>query len=447
MGSFVKGASQRPTWHVGFETLEQRRLLSAAILKDIAPGPDSSMPSDFVTADDHVYFSVLYGGQVWKLWQTDGTAEGTKPVADNLAPLYQPYFDNLTPGTKNQLPEGFVLPPGHHGIANPTAIGDTVWAFEIAYEGSHSIRAYLRSFGSNGSTTRDEIGGMSTSLFGNTISKIRNVNGKPVFYFGDTTEPTYSGQSVAKWYTADANGNVIESADQSFSYNEAQDSYLNAEPDGTQFAPGPTSAVLHDTRYVAFDDGTHGIEFGSIDADVVPPPPPNTPTSTNPPPVGSPADPVFVANGVLRISGTSSADTITVGRVYKHANWLEVNLNGTSERFAFSGVKQIRADLGAGNDSFNLTEGHGAVAIAASVVGGAGNDTIVTAAGADTLYGQDGTDFLYGNANRDRLDGGAGDDRLNGGGGIDVLYGAQGNDRFVNMSAHERKDVVDDILA
>jgi Ca2+-binding RTX toxin-like protein len=159
------------------------------------------------------------------------------------------------------------------------------------------------------------------------------------------------------------------------------------------------------------------------------------------------SDHATLADGVLRITGTGANDTVSVGRVYKRDKWLEVKVNGVSERFAFSGVKRIRVDLGAGNDSLTRSEGNGRVAQNASVLGGEGNDTIRTAGGADTIYGQDGDDYLYGNANRDRLDGGAGNDRLVGGAGLDVLYGQAGNDRFMNVVSKERRDTVDDVLA
>ena len=81
-----------------------------------------------------------------------------------------------------------------------------------------------------------------------------------------------------------------------------------------------------------------------------------------------------------------------------------------------------------------------------SVIGGAGNDTLIAnarggladglggndfvegGAGNDTLYGGAGSDTLYGFDGRDLADGGDGNDNLNGHGGNDTLAGGAGND-------------------
>ncbi|MDQ3439616.1 MAG: hypothetical protein M3478_04640, partial [Planctomycetota bacterium] len=59
-------------------------------------------------------------------------------------------------------------------------------------------------------------------------------------------------------------------------------------------------------------------------------------------------------------------------------------------------IDQVRIDVGAGNDHVEWLETRGPIWQAASIAGGAGNDTLTGAAGADTLDGQDGDDNLAG---------------------------------------------------
>ncbi|MCE9668424.1 HYR domain-containing protein [Myxococcus stipitatus] len=51
-----------------------------SMLRDLAPGPASSSPSDFTSLGEHVYFNVD-GAPRKELWRTDGTVEGTIRVA------------------------------------------------------------------------------------------------------------------------------------------------------------------------------------------------------------------------------------------------------------------------------------------------------------------------------------------------------------------------------
>jgi hypothetical protein len=67
---------------------------------------------------------------------------------------------------------------------------------------------------------------------------------------------------------------------------------------------------------------------------------------------------------------------------------------------------------------------------AESIVGGAGNDVIISLAGNDRVEGGAGNDNLYGGEGNDRLWGGAGNDKLWGGGGTDTLNGGAGNDTY-----------------
>lgn len=66
------------------ETLEPRALLSStpAMVADIIPGPDSSIPRNLVAIGSTVYFTADDGIHGQELWKSDGTAAGTMMVKD-----------------------------------------------------------------------------------------------------------------------------------------------------------------------------------------------------------------------------------------------------------------------------------------------------------------------------------------------------------------------------
>ncbi|MDP7276846.1 MAG: Calx-beta domain-containing protein [Planctomycetaceae bacterium] len=84
--------------------------------------------------------------------------------------------------------------------------------------------------------------------------------------------------------------------------------------------------------------------------------------------------------------------------------------------------------------------GGGGTLVGDTLLGGAGQDTLVGAGdadlingggGNDQLDGRGGDDLLFGGGGDDDLNGAEGDDLLNGQGGIDVLHGGDGNDQLV----------------
>jgi Ca2+-binding RTX toxin-like protein len=92
---------------------------------------------------------------------------------------------------------------------------------------------------------------------------------------------------------------------------------------------------------------------------------------------------------------------------------------------------------GSGNDIFEIGNVE-----AATIHGGAGNDTISTNiflgvfAGvntSDTIFGEDGDDVLAGGGGADTINGGKGNDLLNGGDGADQLDGGKG----INTASYE----------
>lgn len=77
-----------------------------------------------------------------------------------------------------------------------------------------------------------------------------------------------------------------------------------------------------------------------------------------------------------------------------------------------------------GADTISMSQG-----IAATVHGGAGDDTINGTWAADKLYGEDGNDTILGYGGADLLDGGAGDDTITGRGAFgETAIGGAGDD-------------------
>jgi hypothetical protein len=116
--------------------------------------------------------------------------------------------------------------------------------------------------------------------------------------------------------------------------------------------------------------------------------------------------------GMLNIAGTDLADKIRITRESPDTSMLDVILNGATSTFAFSSVKAITVNAGAGNDDVEVIELNGPVNIPTTMLGGAGNDTLVGGSGTDHIDGGAGNDVLAGEGGNDTLIGGLGTDRL-----------------------------------
>jgi Ca2+-binding RTX toxin-like protein len=110
--------------------------------------------------------------------------------------------------------------------------------------------------------------------------------------------------------------------------------------------------------------------------------------------------------GVLKITGTSTADKISVSQ---DINNIKVAINGLKHAFAIADVKRITATLGRGNDVF---EANDLVTIPMVVKGNVGNDKLVGGFSDDRLEGGAGNDVLDGNRGSDKLIGGRGKDLI-----------------------------------
>jgi VCBS repeat-containing protein len=102
---------------------------------------------------------------------------------------------------------------------------------------------------------------------------------------------------------------------------------------------------------------------------------------------------------------------------------IDVTLSDNVENLTLTGT----AVAGTGNALANTIRGTEG---ANSLSGLAGNDRLYGEGGADVLDGGDNNDSLYGGADGDTLVGGAGNDRLYGEGGGDVMEGGLGSDSY-----------------
>jgi Ca2+-binding RTX toxin-like protein len=96
------------------------------------------------------------------------------------------------------------------------------------------------------------------------------------------------------------------------------------------------------------------------------------------------------------------------------------------------------ADLGAGNDLFEGTDGAGTGIW--GIRGGVGNDTLRGGIEADLMNGDAGDDLLQGRDGVDTLNGGDGNDRISGMGGSDTVIGGAGNDRLLGFNDDDTLD-------
>ena len=134
---------------------------------------------------------------------------------------------------------------------------------------------------------------------------------------------------------------------------------------------------------------------------------------------------------LLSIFGDQLGNTITTsrdaaGRILLNGGAIPV-LGGTP---TVANTAQIQLFGQGGNDRITLDEANGALP-AASLFGGAGNDTLTGGSGGDLLFGQSGNDILLGKGGNDQLFGGDGNDVLTGGDGDDQVFGQGGDDRMI----------------
>jgi hypothetical protein len=148
---------------------------------------------------------------------------------------------------------------------------------------------------------------------------------------------------------------------------------------------------------------------------------------------------IDLSNGVLELSGTNSKDKAYVDY---SGNYVKATLNGKSERFYTTRVKEILFRGYGGDDYFNNRTAIASKAYGHSghdtLYGGSGDDTLYGGSGNDKLYGRGGHDYMAGYTGNDTLVGGSGNDHVRGNAGNDKLYGGTGNDTLRGFSGHDK---------
>ena len=150
---------------------------------------------------------------------------------------------------------------------------------------------------------------------------------------------------------------------------------------------------------------------------------------------------IELRNGIIRVTGTSEADTIALNLVDSK---IQVQLNNEGVEYAADDVDSISVQGAAGHDLIQASLVTQPIFIDAgdgddTVKGGVGNDRIVGGDGDDNLRGTRGDDVIIGGNGNDSLRGQVGDDTLIGGDGNDTLKGAENDDSL-------RGDAGDDLL-
>src|SRR3954470_3979171 len=100
-----------------------------------------------------------------------------------------------------------------------------------------------------------------------------------------------------------------------------------------------------------------------------------------------------LSNGVLTITGNSTADRIEVQKRADKGQ-LQVELNGSERRYSLTSVKKIVINSLGGNDWVEFSGRDGGLKIASSINGGDGNDTLQGGLANDTINGGNGNDRI-----------------------------------------------------
>ena len=138
------------------------------------------------------------------------------------------------------------------------------------------------------------------------------------------------------------------------------------------------------------------------------------------------------ADGTLTVTGTDADDVISIApnAANDHIDVADGSV-GSELSFELSKVEAIFVVAGAGNDVVKISNG---ISIAATILGGDGQDTLTGGAGRDSIQGEAGVD---------RLDGGKRNDRLVGDDGDDIFVvpsNADGNDQFDGGAGNDTID-------
>ncbi|HSI34728.1 MAG: hypothetical protein ACAI43_08650 [Phycisphaerae bacterium] len=113
--------------------------------------------------------------------------------------------------------------------------------------------------------------------------------------------------------------------------------------------------------------------------------------------------------GLLGVAGTAGHDSISLAITSSRTrSFVQVNVNGNVQYFAYRGVGRIQVQGLAGNDTITLDRR----LMGASIDAGAGHDVVHGTNGSDYIIGGDGDDILYAYNGRDFITAGPGYDRV-----------------------------------
>ena len=143
-----------------------------------------------------------------------------------------------------------------------------------------------------------------------------------------------------------------------------------------------------------------------------------------------------IEQGMLVVTGTADADTITLRLRAGHPETLEVD-DGGHGGLADINIKRDQFDAivvsaRAGNDQVQIDESNGVFTDThpTTLNGEGGDDTLLGGSGAESLDGGDGNDTMLGGAGIDTLSGGSGNDFIDGDQGNETALLGDGNDTF-----------------
>ncbi len=139
-----------------------------------------------------------------------------------------------------------------------------------------------------------------------------------------------------------------------------------------------------------------------------------------------------ITDGDRTIVNTGAGDDRIVVEIDPRTGERIVTVNGQSYRIPDGQQLVIRA--GGGEDTIDVPAG---TDVDLTLIGGSGDDTIVTRGGDDTVLGMDGEDKIDAGGGADRVSGGAGADYLDGQGGDDVVTGGSGRDTLYGMGGDD----------
>lgn len=116
-----------------------------------------------------------------------------------------------------------------------------------------------------------------------------------------------------------------------------------------------------------------------------------------------------------------------------------LTINGKEHELTPEQAKDIKLDLAAGDDRFDVS-GDAPADAKLEVHGGKGNDELRGGSGDEVFDGGSGGDTIHGGAGRDTIHGSYGGDTIDGGEGDDVIDGGRENDTIRGGAGNDRID-------